>query len=511
MSTLHFISLCWRDLWRNRRRTILTGLVMTFAVTIMILFIGMGDGAHTQMIRSATDSFLGQIQIQEKGYMDEPDLLHRLEIDQLVKVYELLGRAEGVTGWAPRVATGGLLSKKVPDPLDEDDLDAYRDMTSEGAFVVGVDPAMERTVSVLQESLVADAPQDRCLRGCRMALGEIYAAADDCAEICSDSKSGFAGETCLALAKHTCKGRCDPEDDLCYEEDCEERFGDYCDPATFLGDSDPFSDQPYLGQMVLGSGLARVLDVGVGDRVALTSGTSQGRPFASLYRVAGLVKTGSLDINRTFALTHHTKLAKGLEMPGAASFVVVSVDDLDGTEGIAAGVKELVAEADPNLVALGWMELSPELEVFIKIDQGSLLVTLVFLVMIVGVILANVVTMSVMERTREYGVRLALGEPPNRITLGLITETMLLALLASALGCLIGEAANYYFQLNGFDLGMGEIESTGVLISTYYYTEVTLYGLVFSVCTVLVLALAGAVYPAWRIRRLKPVEAWRFV
>lgn len=511
MATFHFLSLCWRDLWRNRRRTILTGLVMTFAVTIMILFIGMGDGAHTQMIRSATDSFLGQIQIQQKGYMDEPDLLHRLESHQLEKVYELLATADGVTGWAPRIATGGLLSKKVPDPLDEDDLDAYRNMTSEGAFVVGVDPLMERTVSVLQDSLVADAPADRCQRGCRAAFGEIYAPAEECPTVCEDADSGFAGEQCITLARQACEGRCDPDDDLCYEEDCTERFADFCEPAVFLADSDPYPDEPYLGQIVLGSGLAKVLDVGVGDRVALMSGTSQGRPYASLYRVSGLVKTGSLDINRTFALTHHDKLAKGLEMPGAASFVVVSVDDLDGTAAIADGVKKLVTEADPSLVALGWMELSPELEVFVKIDQGSLLVTLVFLVMIVGVILANVVTMSVMERTREYGVRLALGEPPNRITYGLITETMMLALLASALGCIIGEGANYYFQLHGFDLGMGEIESTGVLISTYYYTEVTLYGLVFSVTTVMALALAGAVYPAWRIRRLKPVEALRFV
>lgn len=511
MGTLHFILLCWRDLWRNRRRTILTGLVMTFAVTIMILFIGMGDGAHTQMIRSATDSFLGQIQIQEKGYMDEPDLLHRIEGPQLDKVYELLARADGVTGWAPRIATGGLLSKKVPDPLDEEDLDAYRSMTSEGAFVVGVNPEMERNVSVLQDSLVADAPGDRCLRGCRAALGEIYAPTDECTTICENAETGFAGEECLAKAGKACAGRCDPDDDLCYEEDCEERFKYFCEPAAFLADSDPYPDNPYLGQIVLGCGLAKVLDVGVGDRVGLTSGTARGRPYASLYRVVGLVKTGSLDINRTFALAHYGKLGTGLEMPGAASFVVVSVDDLDGTAGIAEGVKRLVGEADPSLVALGWMELSPELEVFVKIDQGSLLVTLVFLVMIVGVILANVVTMSVMERTREYGVRLALGEPPNRITMGLITETLLLALLASGLGCAIGEGVNYYFQLHGFDLGMGEIESTGVLISTYYYTEVTLYGLVFSVGTVLALALAGAIYPAWRIRRLKPVEALRFV
>lgn len=508
---LHFIRLCWRDLWRNRRRTVLTGLVMTFAVAVMILFIGLGDGAHTMMIRSATDSFLGHAQVQQDGYMEEPDLLHRIEAGQLEQVYAALGDSPGVTGWAPRVNTGGLVSKKVPDPLDDNDLEAYAHMTSEGAFLVGIKPSMERGVSVLADSLVADDPAARCLRGCAAALAEIYAEALHCEELCSSAAAGFADQACMDAANNACVGRCDPEDDLCDEADCWERFADYCAPAAFLAESDPHPDNLYLGQIVLGAGLAKVLDVAVGDRVALTTGTARGRAFASLYVVTGLVKTGSLDINRTFALTHYEKLAKGLEMPGAASAVVVAMDDLDGADGITAGLGERLTGDLAGLTALSWRELSPELDIFVKIDQGSLLVTLIFLVMIVGVILANVVTMSVMERTREYGVRLAMGETPGRITAGLMTEMVLLALTFSAIGVAIGELLNVYYQTHGIDFGMGEMETSGVVIQSIYNTEVTLYGLLFSVGTVLFFAVAGAIYPAWRIRRLRPVDALRFV
>ncbi|NOZ01821.1 MAG: ABC transporter permease [Deltaproteobacteria bacterium] len=508
---LQFIHQCWRDLWRNLRRSILVGLVMIFSVAMMVLFVAFGDGAHTQMIRGATDSFLGQVQVQARGYMDEPDLEHRIKAGDLARVMERLVGVDGVKGFAPRLAMGGLISKKVPDPKDPDDLDAWREMTSEGAFLVGVDPKRERIVSNLGLSLVADDPADRCVRGCRAALAEVWAESGRCEGLCRTVGSGFDGEGCAGTAEKVCAKSCDPADDLCDQRDCLDRFADYCSPARFLAPAAPDPDNLYRGEIVLGAGLAGVLEVGVGDRVAMMTGTAKGRTFGSLYRVVGLVKTASLDINRTFALTHLDKLARGLEVPGAATSVVIAVDDLDGADRIAAGIGRLLKGDMPDLRALSWRQLAPELDVFVKMDQGSLLIMLGLMVMIVGVILANVVTMSVMERTREYGVRLAMGEQPARITGGLIVEVALLALVASGIGAAIGEGLNFYYISHGVDFGMGEIETAGVLLNTVYHTEFTVYGLVFSIGIVVGFAVVGSLIPAWRIRRLKPVEALRFV
>jgi ABC-type lipoprotein release transport system permease subunit len=505
----NFLALCWRDLWRNRRRTVLTGLVMVFSVAVMILFVGMGDGMHTQMIRGATDSFLGHLQVQHPGYHDEPDLEHQISGADLNALVPLLEDMPGVLGFAPRLQTGGLLSKKVPDPPDEDNLSSWKGMTSEGAFVVGIRPDAERKVSTLESSLVADEPLQRCLRGCRAARAEIYAEDRDCDSLCPtlsalDGKCDEAGAT-------VCKGRCPAGDDLCDEADCTDRFRDYCPPSRFLASTDPHADNPYMGEIVLGTGLAMLLDVGVGDRVALTTGTARGRAFASLYKVVGLIKTGSLDINRTFALTHLDKLSAGLETNGGASAMVVAVDDLEGASEVAEELGRRLEAAGIGLSALSWRQLSPELDVYVKLDQGSLLVTLALLIMIVGVILANVVTMSVMERTREFGVRMAVGESPGRIAVGLVVEMVILALLSGAVGTGIGEAFNWYYSVNGYDLGMGEVSITGVVLSTVYYTELTLYGVVFSVGTVVAYAVLGSLYPALRIHRLRPVDAIRFV
>ena len=508
---MRFLVIVWRDLWRNRRRTLLTGLVMTFSVVVMVFFIAFGDGAHTKMIRSMTDSFLGHAQIQAEGYLEEPDLERRLEPEAVEAIAAALPGTPGVTGFAPRVLTGGLISKKVPDPEDPDDLEAWKAMTSEGALVVGVVPGMERTVTTLVDSVVKDDPMARCLRGCRAALAEVYAPDEAvCTAACEHAAAGFEGEKCGAAAAAVCGGRCDSEDDLCSDEDCKERYADYCTPARFLAEEDPRPGDLHRGEVVLGAGLGKVLGIDVGDRVALTTGAAEGRSYGALFRVVGLVKTGSVDINRTFALTHFDKLGAGLGIPGAATSYVVALEDLDDADRLVAGIRERLSGID-GVTALSWRQLSPEMNIFVKIDQGSLLVMLALFVMIVGVILANVVTMSVMERTQEYGVRMAMGESPGRITAGLLAEITLLSLLASAAGSVIGGALNLYYGTAGLDFGMGEMETTGVIIDSIYNTEITLYGFVFAIGTVVGFSILGALIPAWRIRRLRPVDALRFV
>ena len=560
-----FLGLCWRDLWRNRRRTLLAGVVMMFSVAVMILFIGLGDGAHLQMIHSATDASLGHIQIQERGYQEEPDLEHLIGGEELEALMTLIPPVDGVRAIALRMNSGGLMSKKTPPPLDPDDDNAYRDAAAEGAFIIGVDPVREKQVSTLQQSLVPDDPHARCLRGCEAALAEVYALDRSiCADLCDNHRESFESGACESSCDYACSGSCqdspaegadseddeldrllsedfegldlDEEDELeallnedfpemaefgaagesqenprSCEASCRDRCVSYCEPPRFLAEIDPFSDNKARGEVLLGAGLAGVLNVDVGDEVAMNMGTATGSSAGVIYRVAGLLKTGSLEINRMFSLTHLASLARRLDAKDSASAVLVRVDDVEKADRVAAEINRVMGGALPGLRALSWEQLSPELDLFVKIDQGSLLVTLAFMIMIVGVILANVVTMSVMERTREYGVRLAIGESPRRIAWGLIIETTLLALLAGTLGAVIGEAFNYHFQLHGLDMGMGEIEAGGVIIDTRYHSQITVYGLVFSMGTVLLFSVVGALYPAWRIRRLKPVEALRFV
>ena len=72
MNLWRLITLAWRNLWRNRRRTLITVSTVTIGFALAVFAIGLGDGGHEQMIRSAINMGEGHITIQPKGYLAAP-------------------------------------------------------------------------------------------------------------------------------------------------------------------------------------------------------------------------------------------------------------------------------------------------------------------------------------------------------------------------------------------------------------------------------------------------------
>ena len=71
---LLLIKLGYRNLWRNRRRTVLTMTAMGVATGMVILMLGIYDGMLWDMIESATDLYHGHVKITSDGYLDKRKL-----------------------------------------------------------------------------------------------------------------------------------------------------------------------------------------------------------------------------------------------------------------------------------------------------------------------------------------------------------------------------------------------------------------------------------------------------
>jgi len=64
--------LAWRNLWRQRKRTLVTLSSIAFGFAMAVFFIGIGDGSHNSMIRNAIKMGEGHITIQAPGYLEAP-------------------------------------------------------------------------------------------------------------------------------------------------------------------------------------------------------------------------------------------------------------------------------------------------------------------------------------------------------------------------------------------------------------------------------------------------------
>jgi len=126
-----------------------------------------------------------------------------------------------------------------------------------------------------------------------------------------------------------------------------------------------------------------------------------------------------------------------------------------------------------------------------------------FILTSLGVI--NSMFMSIYERIYEFGVAKAIGTTPRQIIALVLFEAFFLALMACAIGVLLGYLASSYFESNG--IPMGRMEMSGVLLDGNLHTEVRAYQFVAFPIYVTLLTVAAAIYPAVFASRIVPSQA----
>ncbi len=123
---------------------------------------------------------------------------------------------------------------------------------------------------------------------------------------------------------------------------------------------------------------------------------------------------------------------------------------------------------------------------------------------VVGV--SNIMLITVKERTREFGIRKAIGAKPRNILYLIIVESIIITTIFGYVGMLFGVAANEYMDAT---LGHNQID-TGLFKATMFVDPTV--GLDVCIEATLVMVIAGTVaglVPALKAARIRPIEALR--
>jgi ABC-type antimicrobial peptide transport system permease subunit len=193
-------------------------------------------------------------------------------------------------------------------------------------------------------------------------------------------------------------------------------------------------------------------------------------------------------------------------MGDAGHAVVVRVPSLEQVQSTADDLRSL-PDLGGELVVLDWETLVPGLRQAIQSDMTSAWFTYSVLVVLVAFGVLNTQLMSVLERTREFGVMLALGMSPGRLARLVGIETLLLAALGFGLGLLGGSLLTWYLSVAGFIYPGVEEMMERFMLGGRIYPEVSPVSMLIGPLAVFVGAMLAALYPALRLFRLRPVAA----
>jgi putative ABC transport system permease protein len=269
-----------------------------------------------------------------------------------------------------------------------------------------------------------------------------------------------------------------------------------------------YLDDPSAYEIVIGSVLARNLKVSVGDEITVLGSGVDGSFAAAVLNVTGIFSSGVKEIDRNIAEIPLAAFQEIFYMNGAGHQVVIMAPSLGAVPELQARVETEIA-GDNDLVVQDWDALQPGLKQMIQADMSSAFFMYGILVVLVAFSVLNTQLMSVLERTHEFGVVMALGMKPGRLGRLVILETAMMGMLGLVLGAIAGAALTIWLGIRGYTIpGMEEMAAQFNLPGRIY-PQATVLSTLIGPTIVFLFCLLASVYPAWRLRRLHPVEAMR--
>jgi ABC-type lipoprotein release transport system permease subunit len=151
------IKLAWRNLWRNKRRTLITLSSICFGLVLAIVSIGLGDGTYDTMINSAARLGSGHVTLENPGY--RKSLATRLTLQSIEEIVKEFGEISDIKGWSPRILGQAMLSTSYG---------------SVGGAFIGIHPEREKGTTlfidkIIEGTYLKDAEGRGALIGSKMA------------------------------------------------------------------------------------------------------------------------------------------------------------------------------------------------------------------------------------------------------------------------------------------------------------------------------------------------------
>jgi len=401
--------MAFRNLLRQRRRSLLTGLTMLVGYVLFAINTGFSQGAWGMMIDLVTRDHTGHAQIHATGYLDRPSLYKNFA--DTPALYATLATDPAVVAATPRIHSSAL---------------AFVDTKTTGVKLIGIDPEREKVTT-----RIADKVRD----------GAFLPA---------------------AAAK----------------------------------------------QALIGRTVADVLRARVGSELVLISQGADGSIANDLFTVAGILGDAKDTSEQNNVYLHLADAQEYLMLGGKVHEIALLFADHKKAEKMTERLGATIAAAGfRDLSAESWMEVEPEFYRTMQADRKGDNISQFIIMLIVAVGVLNTVLMTVLERTREYGVMAAIGTSPRRIFSLIVLETGMLALVSCFIGAFLASFALWYFAAVG--ISYPEPVTIAGLTVTTLRSEFSAIAYYKPLLIVALTALLVSLLPAIRAARIRPIDALR--
>ena len=282
------------------------------------------------------------------------------------------------------------------------------------------------------------------------------------------------------------------------------------DPQASQGEIERFGDG-----VAVGSGVARMLNVGVGDTVRLISPSGVRTPFGtsprvSEYEVTYIFTAGRYDIDRTRVYMPFAEAQRYFDREGVADEIEIMVEEPDEVERITPALLET---GGPRTLIWTWRDSAGAFLRALEVEDTVMFVLMSVLVLIASMNIISGLVMLVKNKGRDIGILRTMGLTEGSVLRVFFLCGALVGLIGTALGVVLGCLFAIYFdQILAFVNGAagGGVWDPSIRGIYRLPAKLELGDVLSAVALSLALSFLITLLPARRAARMNPVEALRY-
>ena len=461
------VKIAWRNLWRNKRRTIITAASIFFAVFFAVVMRSFQLGTYEHMIKQSIESYAGYLQVQQSDYSDDPSIDNVFESSP--ELLDKISAVPNVKVAVPRIESGALASTG---------------NLSKGVMIAGISPSKEKFMSNPEQKLVR-------YRITSFTLQQLKAQPsfpeDVFEKLKQNINTSFLNESNLI-------------DNL--------ELTDATVIHLILKNAVIHSAylQPNDDGVLVSDRLSKYLKANVGDSLILMGQGYQGVSAAGVFPIRGIIKVPAPDLDNKLVYMTIDKAGEFLGLNGQITSIAINLKNTDKMLATEAELSNLMN--DKNVTVKNWETLIPTLKQQIEGDNKSGILFLGILYVIIFFGIFGTVLMMITERMREFGVMVAIGMKQSKLAAIVTTEMLFLGFMGTVLGMLASVPIvlyGYYhpFKFTG-DMAQMFIEMgfDPVMPLAWFGSYFTIQGVV-----ILFMVLLASYFPVRSILKLNVIKA----
>jgi ABC-type lipoprotein release transport system permease subunit len=446
--------LAWRNIWRNKRRTLITAASIFFAVFFALVMRSFQLGTYDSMYKNVIESYTGYLQIQHQDYTEEPILDNCFAADpEMIKKVE---SDPNVANVVPRLESYGL---------------AASGSRTQGVMVLGVDPEKEEILSGMKERLVKFKLNDSAIES--LKLSDIPDRTKRLLDLFRNEAWSSTGRMMLDLGISV--------------EDSAAVLPLLRENASFLNE---YLSVSAPEGVLIGSGLSEFLRINIGDTLVLMGQGYHGTSAAGNFIVTGIIKLPTPDIDKRIVYMPLETARDLYAAHGLATSAVLRIKNVND-KAINETADRLSSLVSLPLAVRTWQEMNALLLNQMEADNrsGMIMIGILYLVIAFGVF--GTVLMMMAERRREFGMLVSIGMQKKKLAKVVTIEMFLMGFLGVISGIIASLPLVIYGHIRPLrftgefarmyeDYGMEPIMPT-LLPDTYYLWQTLVVMIIISI------------------------------